>query len=191
MDQRPTETLDRSPTIEDNSMSRRAAMASGVAALALLSGSAVEGEQMKKADAGKTGEEARKQAQERAKIMAEDRTQRQRQAIDDFKGPLGISDTDWPVVKPRIEAVYNLVHPSQQFGPGGGQPKTEVQQRSDELRELLRDEKTPAEQIKGKLAAFRAAKEKANHDLVAARRNLRQVMTLRREAQLILDGLLD
>jgi chromosome segregation ATPase len=164
----------------------------------------------KKADGGKGGEEARKQAEERAeqsealfermrnakgderiKIMAEDRAQRQRQAIDDLKGQLGISDTDWAAVKPRIEAAYNLVHPPQMFGPNTGQPNTEVQQRSDQLRELLRDEKAAAEQIKSKLAAYRSAKEKVGRDLVTARQNLRQVMTLRQEALLVLNGLLD
>jgi chromosome segregation ATPase len=195
----------------DSVISRRAAMrASGVAALALLSGSALGAEETKKADAGKSGDEARKQAQERmeqskafferlrnaspeerAKIMAEDRAQRQRQAIDDLKQQLGISDTEWAAVRPRIEAVYNLVHPPQQFGPGISQPRTEVQQKSDELRELLRDEKAAAERVKDKLTAFRAAKEKANRELATARQSLRKVMTVRQEAQLVLNGLLD
>ncbi|OHB64352.1 MAG: hypothetical protein A2Y77_00110 [Planctomycetes bacterium RBG_13_62_9] len=66
-----------------------------------------------------------------------------------------------------------------------------MEQRSEELRELLRDEKAPAEQIKAELTALRAAKEEANRELITARQNLRQVMTVRQEAQLVLHGLLD
>jgi hypothetical protein len=194
-------------------ISRRVVIrASGLAALALLSGSALGAEEAKKADAGKSGDEARKRVQqqaeqskafferfrnanseeERTKIMSENYAQRQRQAIEDLKGQLGISDADWPAVKPRIETVYNLVHPQpQMFGPGMSQPKTEVQLKSNELRELLRDEKAATERIKSTLAAYRAAKEKANRELVSARQNVRQVMTLRQEALLVLNGLLD
>ena len=42
-----------------------------------------------------------------------------------------------------------------------------------------------------KLAALRAARQKAAQDLVTARQSLRQLMTLRQEALLVLNGLLD
>jgi hypothetical protein len=193
-------------------ISRRAVIgASGAAALVLLPGSALRAQEPNKADAGRSGGQTRKRAQEqaeqsralfermrnagskdeRAKIMAESFAQRQGQTIENLKSQLGISDTDWPAVKPRIETVYSMVHPPQMFGPNTGRPKTDVQLKSDELRELLRDEKAATEQIKSKLAAFRGAKEKVNRELMAARQNLRQVMTLRQEAQLVLNGLLD
>ena len=62
---------------------------------------------------------------------------------------------------------------------------------SSELRELLRNESATAEQIKAKLAALRAAKQKAAQDLATARQSLRQLMSLRQEALLVLNGLLD
>jgi outer membrane protein TolC len=71
------------------------------------------------------------------------------------------------------------------------QPKTELEQRSRELRELLRGDKTDVDQIKAKLTAFRAAKDKANQQLAGARQTLRQLMSLRQEAVLVLNGLLD
>ena len=70
-------------------------------------------------------------------------------------------------------------------------PKTEVEQRSRELRELLQADKAEADQIKARLTAFRAAKEKANQQLAGARQSLRQIMNLRQEAVLVLNGLLD
>jgi hypothetical protein len=41
------------------------------------------------------------------------------------------------------------------------------------------------------VTAFRAAKEKANQQLAGARQSLRQLMSLRQEAVLVLNGLLD
>ncbi len=66
-----------------------------------------------------------------------------------------------------------------------------MEQRSRELRELLQADKAEVEQIKAKLAAYRAAKNKANQELAAARQSLRQIMDLRQEAVLVVNGLLD
>jgi len=123
--------------------------------------------------------------------MQEQRAQQQQRAIEDLKAQLEISDKEWPVVKPRVEKVYNLVHPLRQMGAGSEQPKTEVDKASGELRELLRNESAAAEQIKAKLVALRAAKQRAAQELATARQSLRQLMTLRQEAQLVLNGLLD
>jgi Spy/CpxP family protein refolding chaperone len=70
-------------------------------------------------------------------------------------------------------------------------PKNEVEQRDRELRELVQADKPDMDQIKAKLAAYRAAKSKANQELAAARQALRQIMNLRQEAVLVLNGLLE
>jgi uncharacterized protein (DUF3084 family) len=111
--------------------------------------------------------------------------------LEDLKDQLGISDKEWPVIKARIEMVYNLVRPMPQINAGSEAPKTEVEQRSRELREVLRNEGAAADQIKAKLTALRTAKEKAGQELVKAQQSLRQIMTLRQEAVLVLNGLLD
>jgi Spy/CpxP family protein refolding chaperone len=66
-----------------------------------------------------------------------------------------------------------------------------VEQRTRELREVLADKEAKPEEIKAKLTAFRAAKEQARQELVKARQDLRQLMTLRQEAVLVVNGLLD
>jgi anthranilate phosphoribosyltransferase len=76
-------------------------------------------------------------------------------------------------------------------GGKGGRPKTEVEQRSRELSELLRDEKAEVSQIKARLTALRAAKERTVQELIKARQSLRQILTLRQEAMLVLNGLLE
>jgi len=129
--------------------------------------------------------------EERTKIMQKQRVQQHQKAIEDLKGQLEISDKEWAVVKPRVEKVYNLVHPLPPMGPMNERPKTEVDKASSELRELLRNDSATADQIKAKLGALRAAKQKAAQDLATARQSLRQLMTLRQEAQLVLNSLLD
>jgi hypothetical protein len=189
----------------DAGIYRRVVMgSSAMVILSLLSGAALEQEKKGvEAKSRKDGQERMEQfrtyaerirnagPEERMKIMEERRVQEHQRAIEDFKDRLGVSDKEWPVVKPRIEKVYNLVHPLPQMRPGNEQPKTEVERRSNELRDLLRSEGTAADKIKAGLGALRAAKEKAVQDLVTAKQDLRQLMTLRQEAELVLSGLLD
>jgi len=117
--------------------------------------------------------------EERMKIMAERSALERQRAVEALKEQLGISDQEWAVVKPRIEAVYDLVHPQPRFGPRDREPRTEVEHRSSELGEFLRDKEAAADEIK------------ARQELVAAQKNLRQLMTVRQEAVLVLNGLLD
>jgi len=129
--------------------------------------------------------------EERMKIMEEQREWERKRAVEDLKEQLGVSDAEWTVIRPRVEAVYNLVHPQPAFGPGNAQARTPVEQKSRELREVLGDKDAKGEEIKAKLTALRAAKEQTRQELVKAREGLRQIMTLRQEAVLVLNGLLD
>ena len=68
---------------------------------------------------------------------------------------------------------------------------TPVDQARSKLRKLLDNEDTTPEQIKAGLTALRAANEKVRQDLAKARQDLRQLMTVRQEAVLVLGGMLD
>jgi hypothetical protein len=129
--------------------------------------------------------------EERAKIMTEMSAASRQRAMESLKNQLGASDKEWAVIKPRLEAVYDLVHPVQQAQLSAAQAATDLEQKSRDLRELLKDEKAPTEQVKVKLAALRAAKDKSNQDLARARKSLLEILTLRQEALLVLNGLLD
>ncbi len=129
--------------------------------------------------------------EEMRKIMEERSAWDRKRAIDDLQEQLGIADQEWTVVRPRVEAVYNLVHPQNQFGRGSAQSMSPLKQKKGELRELLRDKEAKPEQIKAGLTALRAAREMANQELVKAKQDLRQIMSLRQEAVLVLNGLLD
>jgi chromosome segregation ATPase len=127
--------------------------------------------------------------EEMRKIMDEQMALQRARAVENLKEQLGVSEAEWTVVRPRLEAVYERVHA--QPVRGNVEPTTPVEQRRKELRELLRDENAEAEQIKARLSALRAEKEKARQELAKARRELQQIMTLRQEAVLVLAGLLE
>jgi flagellar motility protein MotE (MotC chaperone) len=189
-------------------ISRRVAMGSAASALlCVLPGSAFAQGQQKNVETRRPPREIQERMEqsrafsermrnagsmeERMKIMEERTMAERRRAVEDLKEQLGVSDKEWAVVGPRLEAVYNLVHPLPQFGRRDAPPRTEIQQKSSELRELLRNQKAPVDQIKAKLGALRSAKEKARQELATAQQSLRQLMTLRQEAVLVLNGLLD
>jgi hypothetical protein len=129
--------------------------------------------------------------EERRQIMTEQMAWERQRAVDGLKDQLGLSDQEWAVLKPRIHVVHDLVHPAPPPMGKSDAPRTEAELRSRELRELLQDPKAPPDQIKARLTALRAAKERAVQQLINARQGLRQLLTLRQEAVLVLNGLLD
>lgn len=129
--------------------------------------------------------------EERKQIMAERSVWEQARALENIRKQLETSAEEWKVIKPRIEAIYNLQHPPTSSRPGNETKRTEVQQKSVELSELLRDKAAAPDQIKARLTALRSAQEKARQELATAQQNLRQILTLRQEALLVLNGLLD
>jgi hypothetical protein len=155
MKQQDVSRLDDSRRTAETVISRRVAMgSSGVALLGVLSGSAFSREQGKEPprEVQQRIEESRAymermrnagSMEERMKVMEERMAAERRRAVEDLKEQLGVSEKEWAVVGPRLEAVYNLVHPLPQFGLGDAPPRTEVQQKSSELRELLRDKGEP------------------------------------------------
>ncbi len=123
--------------------------------------------------------------------MSEHFAQQRQMAFDNLKNQLQVSDEEWSVIKPRLQVVYDLVRPMPSFGPEIAQPASPVDQRKRDLREILSNKDAPADQIKAKLTALRSAQLAAAQELTKARQDLRQIMTLRQEATLVLNGLLD
>lgn len=125
--------------------------------------------------------------EERRQIQMERMAQRQREALEAFKDKLGCSDDEWAVVGVKLEAVYYLVHPKRGLD---GLINTRVEQKTNELRESVRNEKAAAADIRAKLTSLRAAKEKTHQKLALAQKDLRELLTLRQEAILVLNELL-
>jgi Spy/CpxP family protein refolding chaperone len=66
-----------------------------------------------------------------------------------------------------------------------------VEKAAQELQELLAGESPNTDQIKAKLTAYRTVKEKAKKDLAKAQQDLKQIVTVKQEATLVLMGLLN
>jgi len=76
-------------------------------------------------------------------------------------------------------------------GRQGAREQTEAGKAMEELGKTLDNKEATPEQIKEKLAAFRTAREKAMKELAKAQKELRDGLSVRHEAQLVLVGLLD
>ena len=68
---------------------------------------------------------------------------------------------------------------------------TEGEKTCEELLALLEDENSKQEDIEQKIDALRRARENAAKELAEARQELREVLTVRQQARLVLTGLLD
>lgn len=66
-----------------------------------------------------------------------------------------------------------------------------VEKASEALMTTLENEAAKPEEIKSKLTALRAAREKAKQELATAQKELREIVTVRQEAQLVIMGMLD
>ncbi|MCK4376517.1 MAG: hypothetical protein KAX19_14370 [Candidatus Brocadiae bacterium] len=142
-----------------------------------------------------------------------DPEQMRQMMLDRIKESLGATDEEWTVIGPRYETATTLArdaHAGGGFGmfgrrgafggragrggPGRGAaeaPLSETAQAADALRETLDNDASTPEQIKEKLTAYRAAREKAREELAKAQEALREVLSLSQEARLVLMGTLE
>ena len=130
---------------------------------------------------------------------------------------LGASETEWQVMGPRVMKVMELNRQSSGMGgmgrmfmrgrPGqrGGQDQGDrqrpqrpqgreqsaVEKAADQLQNTLENESASPEEIKKQLTALRAEREKSKQELAKAQLELRQICTLRQEAELVLMGMLN
>jgi hypothetical protein len=107
---------------------------------------------------------------------------------------LGSPDDEWAVLKPLVEKVYKKQMEVRRYRVAGRartRPGTDEIKEVKALREALDNEKTSPEVLKEKLDAFRKVRDKAGNELDAAQEELRKVLTVRQEAKLVAEGLLE
>jgi len=135
-----------------------------------------------------------------------------RRMSDRMREQLGATEEEWKVLQPRIEKVQRLQRqgrggfrgfgfrgrgrggrPGEARQPGGAPEREmpEVEKKTEALRSLLDDEASGAQAIRAALTALRQARDKARRELEAARKELREVVTMRQEARLVLMGILE
>ena len=128
-----------------------------------------------------------------------DRSQIMERIMERYRENLGISVAEWKVVQPKVQAVMdNRISGASgmmsMFGGSrrgrGGDSSTEKTPTS-ELRDLLEKDAPSKGEIKAKLAAYRADRKAREAKLKKAQEDLRQLLTLKQEAQAVLSGLLN
>lgn len=132
-----------------------------------------------------------------------DPAQARQRMMDRLKEQLGAKDDEWQVLAPKLEKVMNAQRDARGGwggfgrggrggdGGGGGQPETAVTRARSELQATLDNTGASAEEISAKLTALREARTKAQADLQAAQKDLKEVLTQRQEAVLVMMGTLE
>ncbi|MBE0535371.1 MAG: hypothetical protein IH624_06845 [Phycisphaerae bacterium] len=140
---------------------------------------------------------------------------------DRMRQQLGASEDEWKLIGPRLQKVMELNRdtagggrgmmgmgmgmapggrgPAGDRGPGGrpggdqanAPVQSAVEKATDGLQTVLQNESATAEQIKTALTTLRTAREKAKQDLAKAQQELRQLLTVKQEAMLVLMGTLN
>ncbi len=124
--------------------------------------------------------------------------------VERMKETLEASDEEWKVLKPRVEKVLTLSRETRgmagfarrgrpQAGEAAGQQtqQTQVEKAQEDLRTVLENKEAKPEEIKQKLTALREAREKAKQEMAKAQQELREILSVRQEAQMVLMGLLN
>jgi len=147
-----------------------------------------------------------------------DPAQMRQRMMERMKEQLGADDAAWKVLEPRLTKVMELNRQAQGIGGRGGMfgmmggmrgqrggtdaggqggrrgpqqdpaTMTPVEKAQDQLRITLENQSATPEEIKKQLTALREAREKAKQQLAAAQQELRQILTVRQEAQLVMMG---
>ncbi len=120
----------------------------------------------------------------------------QEMMMERIKTTLESTDEEWKVIQPLVKNV-NDIQMKMRFGGfrrgrgGPGGPPSDENPEVTALRTVLESQKPAPEEIKTKLTAYRDAQKKNEEGLQKARADLRKVLTLKQEANLVLMGLLD
>ncbi len=130
--------------------------------------------------------------------------------MDNIKQQLGATDDEWTVLQPKVQKVMDLSREMMAgrfggrggrgggFGGGGGgganapaPQSTDLTEKTKALTDTLDNKDADPKDIAQKLAAVRDARERVRGDLVKAQAELKEVLTPRQEARLVLMGVLE
>ena len=187
---------------------RRAAYVLGLVVAGLLSAVNVSAEEP--APGGQGGQAAGQGGGNRGRGQFDMEQFRQRM-MDRVKENLGVAEDEWKVLQPKIDAVQKVQMQQRMSGMGSmfgrrrsteGQqqpaaaaapepPKSETEGKTRELQTLVDNKDSDPKVVKAKLQELREAREKAKLELKKSQDELRELLTPRQEAQLVLMGILE
>lgn len=163
---------------------------------------------------------AQRQAARRNAINRGNRQAMRQRMMQRMQQQLEASETQWQAIEPKLQKVMELSRQvggrragampgrlagraaqgqrrqrpdgqGRQLRANANRPVSAVQKASAELRVLLSGSDATPEQIQAKLTALRTVRQAAEKDLAQARDALKQVVTVKQEARLVLMGLLE
>jgi hypothetical protein len=150
-----------------------------------------------------------------------DPAQFRQRMMDRLKEQLGASDDEWKAIQPKVEKVMDAQRDARsggggfffgggRGGPGGGRggpgggggggrggpggtpgEQTAVGKAMADLRSALDEKSTPADEIAKRLATLRDVREKARKSLADSQKDLKDLLTQRQEAVLVMAGMLE
>jgi hypothetical protein len=134
-----------------------------------------------------------------------DREGMQTRMLEMMKERLGATDEEWTIIQPRLNEVMTLQQSARggqmrgMFGAGRGRDRDQqpavstdpVEKAAQELQQTIEKEAPSKTEIQNKLLALRGAREQSKQKLAAAQAKLREVLSVKQEAQLVLMGMLD
>jgi len=133
------------------------------------------------------------------KIFADIRKQVESRGRNRLKEVLGATDEEWKILGPMIEKVRTLSTllrddvaqiRGMSFVGGDDQP-SDMQKKARILQEVLDNKASEPKSISAALKGYRAARAKVKKELDKARKALRELLTVKQEAQLVTMDLLD
>lgn len=134
-----------------------------------------------------------------------DPEQMRQRMLDRIKESLAPSDEEWKVLQPKIESVQKLAMQARTGGgamfgrrrnnnappPENAAPKTDLEKKVQELQTLIDNKESDPKVMKTKMQEVRDVRDKAKVDLKKAQEDLRELLTPKQEAQLMLMGMLE
>jgi len=121
-----------------------------------------------------------------------DPSRMQERWLERIKETLGSTDEEWTVISPLVKNVLDARANTRMVGFGrrrGDEP--EQNPAAEALKTALESENPKPGDIKAKLDAFRKAREEKEQSLKKARGELKKVLTVKQEGNLVLMGILD
>lgn len=130
-----------------------------------------------------------------------DMTAIQQMAMGWIKEQLAAPDDEWAVLQPKLQKVMEAAIESRLNGTQlgmllsrnapGDRPQSPVAKAQADLKSALDDTSIGADEIASRLKVLREARQRAKEEYEAAQKELKDVLTQRQEAMLVMYGLLD
>jgi hypothetical protein len=140
---------------------------------------------------GRRPAEGRREGGDRGQRRGFDPAQMQERMLGRIKETMGSSDEEWKAIEPLVKKVLDAQAKTRTSGFFGRREGSEVPSEVEALRNAVESEQSKPEDIKQKLEAFRAMRKKNEEELKKAQDELKKVLTVKQEAQMVLMGTLE